>query len=602
MKSLAFFLFACALAVSAMASRQFPPPSFVRSLPEAAGETIAGAANRVFIANAALGRVAVVDEASRVTTVAVGPQPRYIVAVGFGFMTSNAGDGSVSLSRDLATASTIPVGGSGPMLADDRGRVFLLRPDGFMVVIDVATFTARTFDTGARSPVQHAVSSGRLAVADASGEIRVFNTAIGDTPVTDYVTRVAGRPVVLAWLDRDALDVLVEGAALSLVRVNFTAIPVEVRPLALPALGRGARAAKIVGGTLFVGFSDGLLVFKTSNYTDFIPGEVVSIDVDPAGRAFVLDASRNLRVIETRTLRMDVVSLPSASTQLRYLAGTCSVYAAGAALSVVRAPCGDGSIPQINMQALWWVWDGSQSGWGLNVAHQGNKLFATWFTYDANGQPTWLVVSDARSDGGNQYSGDLYRTTGPAFNAPVFDPARVTRTPAGTAAFSGGEPDYMIFVTHVDGRSMQFPVGRQLFSSPLPMCDSDVTPGPLPIYQDLWWNPAESGWGVNIAHQGNILFVTWFTYDTDGKATWFVGSDVQKTGNATYSGTLYKTFGPPMTASPWDASKVTRMPVGSVTLTFRDDDNGTFAYTVNGISGSKAITRQVFASPVTRCR
>ena len=35
-------------------------------------------------------------------------------------------------------------------------------------------------------------------------------------------------------------------------------------------------------------------------------------------------------------------------------------------------------------------------------------------------------------------------------------------------------------------------------------------------YEGLWWNsPAnsESGWGLNITHQGNILFATWFTYD-----------------------------------------------------------------------------------------
>ena len=36
-------------------------------------------------------------------------------------------------------------------------------------------------------------------------------------------------------------------------------------------------------------------------------------------------------------------------------------------------------------------------------------------------------------------------------------------------------------------------------------------------YQDLWWvaNGAESGWGVNLAHQGDNLFASWFTYDTD---------------------------------------------------------------------------------------
>ena len=24
--------------------------------------------------------------------------------------------------------------------------------------------------------------------------------------------------------------------------------------------------------------------------------------------------------------------------------------------------------------------------------------------------------------------------------------------------------------------------------------------------QDLWWNPAESGWGINLAHQDDTVF------------------------------------------------------------------------------------------------
>ena len=57
-----------------------------------------------------------------------------------------------------------------------------------------------------------------------------------------------------------------------------------------------------------------------------------------------------------------------------------------------------------------------------------------------------------------------------------------------------------------------------------------------------------------------------------------------------------------MIASPWSPSAVTRMPVGSATLTLPDSDHGTFAYTVNGVSGSRLVTREIFASPATRCR
>ena len=47
--------------------------------------------------------------------------------------------------------------------------------------------------------------------------------------------------------------------------------------------------------------------------------------------------------------------------------------------------------------------------------------------------------------------------------------------------------------------------------------------GPPLNFQGLWWNaPAESesGWGINFAHQGDVIFATWFTYDASGKAWW----------------------------------------------------------------------------------
>jgi hypothetical protein len=123
-------------------------------------------------------------------------------------------------------------------------------------------------------------------------------------------------------------------------------------------------------------------------------------------------------------------------------------------------------------------------------------------------------------------------------------------------------------------------------------------------YSDLWWHaPAfsESGWGVNITHQGDILFATWFTYDAAGKGLWLVMSNGAKTATRTYSGALYRTTGPAFNAVPWNPSQVVATPVGTATFTFSDIGNGTFAYTVDGVAQTKAITRDVFATPPTVC-
>ena len=121
-----------------------------------------------------------------------------------------------------------------------------------------------------------------------------------------------------------------------------------------------------------------------------------------------------------------------------------------------------------------------------------------------------------------------------------------------------------------------------------------ATAGGSVDYTDLWWNPGESGWGLNlIQHPSRVIFGVWYTYGADGKRTWLVLPSGTWSSANTYTGPLYATAGPNV-AQSFDASKVTVQPVGTATLTFSDANTGTFAYSVNGVSGSRAITRQPF--------
>ena len=89
-----------------------------------------------------------------------------------------------------------------------------------------------------------------------------------------------------------------------------------------------------------------------------------------------------------------------------------------------------------NYQDLWYAAPAaSESGWGMNFAHQGDTIFATWFTYDGDGMPTWLSATLAETSAGI-YTGALIRTSGPAFNAVPFSPNAVTRAQAGTATIT----------------------------------------------------------------------------------------------------------------------------------------------------------------------
>jgi len=271
---------------------------------------------------------------------------------------------------------------------------------------------------------------------------------------------------------------------------------------------------------------------------------------------------------------------------------------AGPITQTVKKP---GPKSTVNVQGLWWG-GASESGWGVNLTQQGDVVFATWFTYDANGKGQWLIMSDAEATSETAFSGTLYRTTGPAYTNATFDPSRVALTPVGSGTLSFNDGNNGVFTATLDGRTVSKAITRQVYSATVPTCTAGGTAGATPNYQDLWWNPTEAGWGMNIAHQGDILFVTLFTYDSDGAGLWLVGSRVERTGASTYSGTLYRTTGLPFSSASWNPAQVSNTPVGTVTVSFGDGNHGVLTYTVNGVARSKPVTRQVFSDPVTVCR
>jgi hypothetical protein len=252
-----------------------------------------------------------------------------------------------------------------------------------------------------------------------------------------------------------------------------------------------------------------------------------------------------------------------------------------------------------NYQGLWYRGE-VESGWGVNVAHQGDVLFATWFTYASDGSGLWLVAPDVEKTAPDTYSGALFQTTGPSFDAVPFDPKKVVPSPVGNVTFAFSDLNNGTFTYTLNGITQSKPIIRQLFGTHIPTCVSGGTPGTPLNFQDLWYrSPAESesGWGVNITHQDDILFATWFTYGADGKGVWFVMPRGEKTGTNTYSGALFRTTGPAFSASPWDPTKVVPAPAGTATFSFSDFGNGTFTYTVGTVTQSKPITRQVFRTP-----
>jgi hypothetical protein len=127
---------------------------------------------------------------------------------------------------------------------------------------------------------------------------------------------------------------------------------------------------------------------------------------------------------------------------------------------------------------------------------------------------------------------------------------------------------------------------------------SVIAPPPPPVpavdYTDLWWNEAESGWGLNlIQHPSNIVFGVMYTYESPGRPTWFVLPGGTWTTTFSYTGDLYRVTGPSV-AGAFDPLKVQAVKVGTATISFSDAGHGTYTFSVNGVTITKNITRQPF--------
>jgi len=114
-------------------------------------------------------------------------------------------------------------------------------------------------------------------------------------------------------------------------------------------------------------------------------------------------------------------------------------------------------------------------------------------------------------------------------------------------------------------------------------------------YTDLWFNANESGWGLNVVeHADHQIFAVWFTYGSDGKPAWYVVPGGAWTSPTTFAGNLYATSGPAASNPTFNGSSVSVRQAGSASLSFSDANTGTWSYTVDGVSGSRAITRQPY--------
>ncbi len=272
----------------------------------------------------------------------------------------------------------------------------------------------------------------------------------------------------------------------------------------------------------------------------------------------------------------------------------------------------DPTATALNVQGLWWAAGGTEAFWGINFAHSGDRVFATWYTYDTTGKAWWLSMLASKT-AGSTYAGPIYVDIGPPFNNFI---GTGTAMPVGngTLTFSDANNGTFHYDLNAGSGGSPVPVSQtktlaryDLFTGPQVTCAFDPAAN-LALatnYQDLWWAASgmESGWGINFAHQGDSVFLTWYTYDSGGAPLWLSALTQRVGATNVYTGNVLRTSGPRFD-SYRTSDVVQPIPtVGTATLTFVNGNSATFNYTTNGNGGlppgvnqTKSIVRFPFAA------
>jgi hypothetical protein len=119
-------------------------------------------------------------------------------------------------------------------------------------------------------------------------------------------------------------------------------------------------------------------------------------------------------------------------------------------------------------------------------------------------------------------------------------------------------------------------------------------------FSDLWWIPAESGWGLNVTQQADVLFATWFVYGPGKEPIWYSATlakdPVSADGTTSFQGELVQTTGPWFGAGTFNPALVTRQGVGAAHFAPGTVSTATLTYTTGGVTVTKQIERQTLKS------
>lgn len=153
-------------------------------------------------------------------------------------------------------------------------------------------------------------------------------------------------------------------------------------------------------------------------------------------------------------------------------------------------------------QGHWW--NEARPGSGLELMHADGQVMVIWYTYEASGRPAWYTAQGELAALGEAWPLLRHRWAGGRkAGAEAVGSLRLKVDSADTATIG--------FELH--GTTGTFPIKPFMLSG----LGNEVD------HTGSWFDPDNSGWGVTVTEQGDVLGGVIYTYDEGGAPTWVAG-------------------------------------------------------------------------------
>lgn len=156
-------------------------------------------------------------------------------------------------------------------------------------------------------------------------------------------------------------------------------------------------------------------------------------------------------------------------------------------------------------QGHWW--DPNRSGSGFEIFDASGEVMVIWYTFDDASRPVWYTAQ-GRLDALGTQDWPLLKHRWANGRKAGFDVVGSLR----------------LTLSHAEGAQVAWRIGEQRGTWPI---QPFIVSGVLNEvdHSGSYFNPENSGWGITVTQQGDVLGGILYTYDAAGAPTWVAGFD-----------------------------------------------------------------------------